>query len=458
MAFSIPLISDIQKFLNTGHIRTQKAKKNIIGSLFIRGLSIISSFIFFPVALNFIGKLEYGIWLTFYSIIGWLGFFDIGLGHGLRNRFAEALAKGDHLLARKYVSTTYAGLLIIVGFILLIFPFINPFIPWDKIVNAPPYLYHQISVLVIVVLGFFMLRFVSGLIGVVLAADQRQAISSSFDPVSNIISLIIILICTKITSGSLLLLGTTLTAVPVVVYILSSIYFFRKDYKIYSPSLRYVDFRYFKDLAGLGVKFFIINIAVVVIFFTDNIIINQLFGPETVTTYNVAYKYFSIIAMVFSIIVTPLWSAYTEAYIRKDFTWIRMTVNKLLQLWYIVIAGVIIMVLLANTFYHIWVGDKVTVPFELTVIMGVFTILNTWCSIWSYFINGTGKIKISLFLAVVQSIINIPLSIFFAKALHIGPGGVIMGTSVSLLITGLITPIQYRKIINNTDQDTIWGK
>ena len=36
--------------------------------------------------------------LTLSSIIGWFAFFDIGFGNGLRNKFAEAIAKGDHQL------------------------------------------------------------------------------------------------------------------------------------------------------------------------------------------------------------------------------------------------------------------------------------------------------------------------------------------------------------------------
>lgn len=47
------------------------------------------------------------------SIVGWFVFFDVGLTQGLRNRFAEARAKGDEELARNYVSTTYAILGII---------------------------------------------------------------------------------------------------------------------------------------------------------------------------------------------------------------------------------------------------------------------------------------------------------------------------------------------------------
>ena len=60
-----------------------------------------------------------------------------------------------------------------------------------------------------------------------------------------------------------------------------------------------------------------------VLFSTDNFIISKLFGPEEVVPYNIAFKYFSIITMVYSILLTPYWSSFTEAYTKNDFVWIK---------------------------------------------------------------------------------------------------------------------------------------
>ncbi len=99
--------------INKGQERSIKAKKNILASLFLKGTSIIISIILVPLTINYINVSQYGIWLTLSSIIGWFAFFDIGLTQGLRNKFAEAIAKGNDSLAQAYVSTTYAILAII---------------------------------------------------------------------------------------------------------------------------------------------------------------------------------------------------------------------------------------------------------------------------------------------------------------------------------------------------------
>ena len=87
-------------FVNKGHERSIKAKKNILASFIIKGLSIAISLVLVPLTINYINPSRYGIWLTISSIVAWFSFFDIGLTQGLRNKFAEAKAKGEDNLAQ----------------------------------------------------------------------------------------------------------------------------------------------------------------------------------------------------------------------------------------------------------------------------------------------------------------------------------------------------------------------
>src|ERR1017187_8756856 len=85
----------VKTTINKGHYRSVKAKNNIIASFFIRGVSIVIGLVVVPLTINYINSSRYGIWLTLSSIISWFSFFDIGLSQDLRNKFAEAKAKGD---------------------------------------------------------------------------------------------------------------------------------------------------------------------------------------------------------------------------------------------------------------------------------------------------------------------------------------------------------------------------
>jgi O-antigen/teichoic acid export membrane protein len=446
---------NIRDFFTRGHSRTVNARKNILIMLFIRGCSIAIGFIMVPLTIGYINPTRYGIWLTMSSIISWFSFFDIGFGNGLRNRFAEAVAQGKDDLARIYVSTTYAILGLIIIIVLIVFVLINPLLNWARILNTPETMINELRVLALIVFVFFCIQFVLRLITTVLNANQQPAKASLFDFFGSLFSLAVIYTLTRTTSGNLVYLGTAFSLTPALVLLLSSIWFYTHEYRKYAPSLKLVRFPYARNLMTLGLKFFFIQIAAVILYQTSNIIIAQLFGPEQVTPYNVAHKYFSVIPMGLGIIMMPFWSAYTEAWVKKDISWIKSTVRKLQLLILIAAAGVLIMLAFSDFIYRIWVGEKIKVPFSLSAVIALYVIINGWGSIYSFFLNGVGKIKLQLYFSFFGALINIPLALFLGK--HVGISGVILATCIIGFMSAVWSPIQYYKIINNKAKG-IWNK
>lgn len=445
----------IINFFSKGHPRSLLAKKNIIASFIIKGVSIAISIVLVPLTINYINTSRYGIWLTLSSIVVWLSFFDIGFGYGLRNKFAEALAENKEELARVYVSTTYAILSIIIAFVLLLFFIVNPFLNWATILNSTPELAGELSILAVIVFVFFCLRFIFQLLTTVLAANQEPAKGSFLELLGSIFSLVLIFILTKTTKGNLIYLGTVLSLTPVLVLILSSFWFYSTGYKRFAPSIKFVKFTYARDLMTLGLKFFIIQIAALVLFNTDNIIIIHLFGSKDVTTYNVAFKLFSIITMGFNIIATPLWSAFTEAYAKKDLQWIRTTIKTLEKTWLLLTILTIITLFISPWVFKLWLGNKVQVPFILSLVMSGYVIVSTWQTMHVFFLNGIGKVKLQLYLVIFSSLINIPLAIFLGR--KYGLVGITITSTLLFTIMGILFSIQTRKILNNT-ATKIWNE
>ena len=364
----------IVKSFFEGHERTVKAKKNILASFFIKGISVVVGFLIVRVTLDYLNQSTYGVWLTISSFLVWFNFFEIGLGNGLKNKLAEALAIKDYKLGRIYISTTYAILTGVIIFVAIIFFIANNYIDWTVVLNSDKNLSSELSNVALIVFGFFFLTFVLKLIGIVLMADQRPAIANSFGPIGNLISLIVIYILTKTTEGSLLYVGFVFSLAPILILIIATIYFYNRDYKHLAPSLKLVNFKYAKDLLNLGVNFFLIQIAGLIIYQSSNIIIAQFFGPSEVTTYNIAYKYFSVITMLFAIIISPFWAAYTEAWTKNDILWIKNTIKKLLNIWLLMCLLGVFMLIFSNNFYYLWVGDKVKVAFELSFVVLIYFI------------------------------------------------------------------------------------
>lgn len=452
------IISEIQGFFNLENSsRSLKAKKNILFLFIFNGFNFIFNLLLVRLTLDYLGKTEYGVWLTLSSILTWFNYLDFGLGNGLRNKLAEALANDDLKSAKIYVSTTYAIFSSIIILVIIIFIILYGFINWLEIFKAPTYLKDELNTLILLSVIFFLIQFVLRLLTFIINADQKTALNGFFSFGINLLTVGLVFILLKTSSPSILLLGAGSTFIPIIVFVAASFIIFGKKYKAISPSLKFVRFSNTKDLLGLGTQFFVIQIAGLILFATDNLIITQLFGPADVTIYNVAYKYFNYIPIIFFVILTPMWSAYTEAFIKNDFAWIKNAVNKIFKIWILLGVVVIIMILSADWIYSVWLDSKIKIPIMLTILMGLFAIISNWNNIFTYFINGVGKIRIQLYSSIFVAIINIPLSIFFAKNLGMGISGVIAATCVCIAFGSIWAPIQYSKIVNKKATG-IWAK
>jgi len=269
------------RLINKGDKRSITTKKHIFFSLMIRGGNAAVGFVMVPLIIGFLGSEQYGVWITLWTVIAWFNILDMGFGNGLRNNFANEKAHSDDREIKTFVSSAYIGVTLISLIIAFVFFVILPLIiSWEQILNTPDYLSGEIPDLVLIVFLFFIGTFITKLIGSILLADQRAAVNNSIRPIANFLSLLILFIAIQLNpERKLIAVGVAISALPFLIYLIYSIYLFNTDYKKYKPSYRFFNYGKLKSLMSLGIKFFIIQIAGLIIFLTDNLIIAHLFGP-----------------------------------------------------------------------------------------------------------------------------------------------------------------------------------
>lgn len=440
-----------------GSTRGAKAIRQIGYSVFFQGISILIGLLYVPLLLDYLTQEKYGIWITLTSILGWFSFFDIGLGNGLRNKLTQTLAKDDLDLGRKYVSTTYALLICIFSVVLVVFHLSNFFLNWNSILNTKTIENSELYILTSIVFTFFIIRFIAHLISVIYLADQKPSVTKMIATTGNLLSFLIVLLLTKITlNGNLILLGTIISAIPVLLLIIISITSFNTRYKQLKPSIRKVDFKLSNGLINLGAKFFFLQVAYIIVFSTSNIFITQFYGPAEVVVFNIAYKYFYVPVMVFSIVMSPMWSAVTDAYTKSDFIWLKKTLKHLNMFSLLFAIGIIIMIFISNWVYKIWVGDKVQVPFGLSVLLGIYAIMQVAIAPYSSFINGMGKLKLTVSATFFGITVYLILIYVFGRLFN-NSMGVVMAILCTHVIGAIIQPTQTYKLLNRTAKG-IWNK
>jgi len=437
--------------------RTQKANLNTFLSLFFRGVSILLSFILVTLTINYIKPDIYGVWLTLTSLVGWIAMFDIGIANGLKNKLSESLAAKNYEQGKMYVSTTYVIISFIAIGLVCIYLIFHQLVNWQSVFNSPFIPENKLRNMVSIVAVLFLLKFVADIINVVAAAFQMVAVSSFLLFLSNLGITLSVWILSKTTAPNMVLLAICLSLIPFLISVISSLFLFNTSFKNVKPSFEKVNFKQSRGILSLGWQFFVLQIVVVIIFQTDNIIIAQFFEPKEVTNFNVAYKYYSILAIVFSIVLTPYWTAFNEAYFKNEISWIKSSVQKLIKIFLasILVSG--LMIAVSASFFRIWVGDEVKISISLSVWLCLYIAIMNWNSIFSNFLNGIGKIRLQMIFAPLVGVINIFLSIFFIKVLHLDIISIPLANTLSLSFGAFLGFFQYKKIIHNKATG-IWNK
>ena len=323
----------IIRYLISGESRSITLKKNIISSFFLRGISIVINFMLVPLTIGYVSAELYGVWLTLSSIMTWLGFLDVGFTQGLKNKLTEAIAYQDWNKGKSLVSTTYIMMLVIFVPVCILAEFVIPYINWSDLLNVDVIYESEIKQVMYVMIAFFCIQMVVNVIVSVIAAFQKVALSSSFTVIGQFLSLVIIFILTKTAPASLMILAFAISAMPIIITVVASVLLFNGKYKNIAPSIKYFDRNLVGDLFNLGYKFLIINIQVVILYQSTNILISNISSPLDVTTYNIAYRYMNLSMMIYTIITAPLWPAYTDAYVKKDFNWMNNIRQKMKKVY-----------------------------------------------------------------------------------------------------------------------------
>ena len=445
-----PFYKLINTLLNKGSERTILVKKNIVLLSIYKGVSIAISIVLVPLTLNYVDSGTYGVWLTLSSVVGWISFFDIGINNGLKNRLTEALANNDVELGKVYVSTTYAMLTLIFIPLMIIIILLAPHIDWSAFLKLDSSENSGIVAAICIIVTYFCLNFILSTINIVILAHQSPAEASLRTLIQQIVSLVIIYLLTLTTQGNLINLCLGLCVSPLLVVLIFNITLFHGKYSYLRPSLRKVDFNKLPDLLKLGIKFFIIQIAAIIQFQLINILIIRNFGAEEVTSYNIAYKYFNVLYMIWGILLTPIWVAVADASAKGDYVWIKNMQKKYLRVWLILIVVGFFMLAISNWVYVLWVGEKVSISFVLSLWVLIYNAVLMYGSIYVQILNGLGILNQQTIASCISPLVFLGVALLMIER-GFGAHAILIASVLSNFNGFLLAPIQCRKFFSSID-------
>jgi O-antigen/teichoic acid export membrane protein len=439
------LISYIRnKYLRNLSIEEQLIYKNTLLSAFAKALRIILNFIQVPITLSMIGVREYGIWLTIFSVINFISVMDIGIANGFKNKLVEALSIPDKIKAKQIVSTTYVLVAVIYGIIALLFISLSNQINWYKLLNISRSV-PDINSIINIAFAFIALSFIANLFNQFLSAMQRNSYADVLGTVTEGIILVLLLTIKYIhIEPTLLKIVIIYSCVPFVVLFIANIYAFNYPYRDLRPSMYAFKRSTIKDIAGLGIKFFVIQVAGLIIFQTQILFIAKRFGTDSAAVFQLNYRYFSFSLILIAIFATPYYAMITKAYAQKNTTILRQSIRNLTKIWVGVVVTMLLMLCFSPYVFTIWLGNKVSIPLELSVLTVVWFIFHHWCVIYCSILTSVNRLNLQVFVAVLEAICSILLINYFAQNYQLL--SVPLTNITILFVNSIILYFQVRKL------------
>lgn len=399
--------------------------------------AIATALISIPLTLGYLGPERFGLWMTISSVIAILAFADFGVGNGVLNAISEANGRDDHEAIRKYVTSGFFILTIISVGILAVFSAAYSFIPWPELFNVKSHLaVREAGPAITVFTVCFALNIPLGIVQRVQLGLQQGFLSSLWQCLGSVLGLLGILVVVYIKAG-LPWLVLAMAGAPLLASVLNGVAYFGYMRPALRPRVEFLSGAAIKKIMHIGFLFLVLQIAIAVAFSSDNIIIARIFGPEAVTQYSVPAKMFSMIGILISLGLTPLWPAYGEAIARGDRSWVEKTLTRSMavSLCFSTFAAALL-VGFGGQVLKIWVGAQIDPSFLLLMGLGIWVILEAGGNAWGVFLNGANVVRMQVIIASLFAISSILFKIFLAK--EIGIPGIVWATVITYAITAVI--------------------
>jgi O-antigen/teichoic acid export membrane protein len=402
-----------------------------------RGVAVIVGFVSVPLTVRYLGAERYGVWVTISTAMAWITLADFGMSNSLTNVLSEAYARDRRDLAQTYFASAFWLLALVAMVLGCIFFSVWHFVAWDRIFNVQTVQARaEIAPAVAVAFLIFILNFPLSSIGKTYGAYQEVAVANAWTAASSLVGLVGLVTITYL-KGGLVSLIFAVSGSALLVSAVSAAWVFGWSKPWLLPRLTSISRAALKKLSGLGGMFFVIQLAWLALFQTDNLIIAHYLGARAVTPYSVTWRLFTY-ASVFQILAgSSYWPAYAEAFSRGDRKWVRRTFRMNFTL---TIASTLMlaipMVMFGQRIIEKWAGKQAVPTFGLLLLMGIWSVTNAGMSSQACILASSGRLKGQMIYGIAAAVVNLVLSIVLVQ--KIGLTGVILGTVGAFFVCVLI--------------------
>lgn len=446
------MIDRLLKKLHNLSDRNKIVLQNVVAAFVIKGLALVVSLFTMPAYMRFFhNETALGLWFTVLSVLNWILNFDLGIGNGLRNHLARAVAEGNFEEAKRYVSSAYISIGAVCGIAAAVLMGLFQYVNWNTVFNISESIVSSGALLItvqIVFLGIIVQLFLK-LISSVLYAIQKSSVNNFLTLCTSVLTIIAVSVVPSGTNDENMIRMAMIHAVVVALPLLVAtiVIFGGEKLRATAPSVKAFSRRHAKDVLSLGGIFFFVQIVYMLIMNTNEYFITLFVGNEFVVEYQIYNRLFMLGSTVFALAMTPIWSLVTKAIAEKDFEWVKRLYGKLMRLALVGIIGEFSLIPFLQTVVNIWLQEEaIQINFAYAIAFAVFGGMMILNSVLSSIANGMGILKIQAVFFGIGAVVKIPLAYILVGMLESWVG-VVVANIIALGMYCVVQPTYLKKYL-----------
>jgi len=416
--------------------------RNIFSNWLTLAVSAGIAFYLSPFLVHHLGKEQYGIWALVFSIISYTEFFDMGMRQSLARYLPKYYATEDWLNLNRVINTStmmygVIGTLTIVSSVVIAYTCVDLF-------NVSEELQDVMSITLIIIGANGAIVFY-GMAITALGPFHRYDIANAIAITLKIASTAVIIYL--LFKGWGLITLAVITLVTTIVRSVTKGIVLRKIVPAIRFGREYVSRKTARELVGYGAISFLIVIAWLVIFNSQNVIIGIFLSAEAVTYFAIAMTVIQYMRSLVQAIGIPLVPAISHLEATSDLDTVRRLSAKMLRYLYYLCTGICCGVLIyGRDFVGLWMGPGFDLTVEILFILIVAATIYLPQTTSNSVLLGVGKHRLLFYILAGEAISNIVLSLILVGPY--GLHGVAMGTAIPQIVVYIfIYPVAYHRVL-----------
>ena len=387
-------------------------------SIAVRVITALLGLLSAPLAIHYLGKEQFGLWMAVSSLAVWLQLTDFGIGSGLTNALAEANGRDEKQAARAYVATALAASFMIAVLCAAPVAVLARWLPWESILNLHDAALTDLPGRCFLVIGLvFVFNLPGSVARRVFIAYQLGYIVNAVQALSSIGSLagLLIAVFLKLSMPWLVLfvsIGPIIGNLLAWVILHKRLPWCRLDWRLISRSA-------LRRVARSSVPLFFFQIGSLLVNQIVNVLLAHLGGLSMVADYNILLKIYMLVFTIGTSVSSPFYPAIREAFERREWKWVGNSIRRvvLIQLG-IYIIPCFILVFSGDWLISVWIRQSLSGGFGFlgwflfSMLLIVSGLVSTYSEILIYLDHIYSQLHlvfINAFVLISSSIILVPL-------------------------------------------------